>query len=348
MIRARTGFDAVQLGDGTVLVVGDDFACHPGGAVPGSERAELYDPIADTWVEVASLNKPRKSPATVALPDGSAMVLGGINSDDVPFSSTKIFSPETRTWTNGPLLDLARSEPLAAALADGRVIVAGSGDRTTSEIYDPARSSWERAAALPPNTDIRDIVSLSDGRVLALGFDHVDADPVPAGYLYDPQRDGWTAVEAPGVHGYVLAALTDGGALAIGGTDDGVERTSDRVRRFDPGSGRWAPVAPMLTPRIGPQVAVLDDGRMLVAGGAITQDDEIRSEALRSTEIFDPTTNGWSTADDLLEPREGGLAVVLEDGSVLVLGGSADFNTEGEVPWCPTPLTTVERFDRGP
>ena len=105
MLRGRTGFDAVVLKDGTVLAVGDDFACYPGGAVPGSERAELYDPIADSWVEVASLNKPRKSPATVALADGSAMVMGGINSDDVPFSSTKLFSPETLTWANGPLLE---------------------------------------------------------------------------------------------------------------------------------------------------------------------------------------------------------------------------------------------------
>ena len=83
-------------GDGTVLAVGDDFACHPGGAVPGSERAELLDPAEDAWAKVDSLNKPRKSPATVVLPDGSAMVIGGINSDDVPFSSTKLFSPETR------------------------------------------------------------------------------------------------------------------------------------------------------------------------------------------------------------------------------------------------------------
>src|SRR5215218_3942404 len=49
---ARTGFDAVVLGDGTVLAVGDDFACYPGGAMTGSERAELYDPLADVWLEV--------------------------------------------------------------------------------------------------------------------------------------------------------------------------------------------------------------------------------------------------------------------------------------------------------
>ena len=67
MFKVRQGFDAVLLGDGTVLAVGSDSACVPGGAEPGSETAEVYDPIADAWVEVESLNNPRKVPATVGL-----------------------------------------------------------------------------------------------------------------------------------------------------------------------------------------------------------------------------------------------------------------------------------------
>ena len=77
MVQARTGFDAVVLGDGTVLAVGDDFACYPGPASSGSETAERYDPTGDAWAEAPSLNKPRKEPATVVLADGSALVVGG-------------------------------------------------------------------------------------------------------------------------------------------------------------------------------------------------------------------------------------------------------------------------------
>ena len=95
MVRARTGFDAVVLGDGSVLAVGDDFACYPGPAAAGSERAERYDPVGDAWIEAPSLNKPRKEPATVVLSDGSALVVGGLNDVEQPFSSTKRFATGT-------------------------------------------------------------------------------------------------------------------------------------------------------------------------------------------------------------------------------------------------------------
>src|SRR5262245_49530418 len=104
MPRPRSGFDAVILGDGTVLVVGDDHDCAPGGASPGSELADIYDPSLDVWHEAQPLNKPRKNATMVTLPDGSAMVIGGVNRDEIPFSSTKILSPESGTWRDGPLL----------------------------------------------------------------------------------------------------------------------------------------------------------------------------------------------------------------------------------------------------
>ena len=151
MIHGRVGFDAVLLGDGTVLAIGDDKDCYPGGASEGSERAESYDPATDTWTEEGSLNKPRKLPATVVLDDGSAMVIGGLNSDDQGFSSTKIFSPATRSWTDGPLLGAARATPHAAVLVDGRVLVVDwqrSRSRTTSEIFDaPIRALVGRGRA---------------------------------------------------------------------------------------------------------------------------------------------------------------------------------------------------------
>jgi hypothetical protein len=101
MLRARTGFDSVGLGDGSVLGVGDDAACLPGPAEPGSETAERYDPATDTWTAAESLNKPRKSFATVVTQDGRALVLGGTNDEDQLFSSTKLFDPGTGRWSDG-------------------------------------------------------------------------------------------------------------------------------------------------------------------------------------------------------------------------------------------------------
>ena len=101
----------------------------------------------------------------------------------------------------------------------------------------------------------------------------------------------------------------------------------------------------MATARSGPQVAVLQDGRILVAGGSTWASGEPES-ALRSAEIYDATADRWSSAGELASPRKGGVAVPLNDGSVLVLGGDAEV-FQGDTPWCPEPFTTVERFYPG-
>ncbi len=356
MLHGRTGFDAVVLGDGTVLAVGDDQACLPGPAAPGSERAERYDPAADTWVEVPSLNKPRKEPATVAMWDGSAMVLGGLNDIEQPFSSTKVFETETGAWTDGPLMGLGRANPLAVTLPDGRVFVvsntSSSEDALTSELLDPATGSWIATAALPRLTWIDDMVALAGGTVLATGTFSGDSDSTPVAYLYDPVGDTWAGVQGLVGHGFRLVALPDGRALGLGGSDGGelsggTGGLTTAVHRFEPGRGVWETVAPMSTGRDAPQVVVLADGSVLVAGGAADA-DPAGGRGLVSTERYDPVQDRWQRGPDLLAPRYGGHAVALSDGSILILGGANDFNTEGDTPWCPTPLVTTERLDIRP
>ena len=356
MLHARTGFDAVVLGDGTVLAVGDDQACLPGPAEPGSERAERYDPVADRWAEVPSLNKPRKEPATVVTADGSAMVLGGINDVEQPFSSTKQFQTDTGDWTDGPLMAVGRSQPLAVTLPDGSVIVVsqtGSGDRRyTGERLDPASGSWAAISSLPARTFLDQMVALTDGTVLATGTFSGDTEDTPVAYVYDPGVDAWNGVQGLAGYGFTLVALPDGRALALGGNDGGelaggTGGLTTAVHRFEPGRGVWATVASMSTGRDEPQVVVLADGRVLVAGGSADADAN-GERALVSTELYEPAADRWLRGPDLLEPRYAGQAIALADGSVLILGGTNEFNTAGDVPWCATPLVTTERLDVAP
>jgi hypothetical protein len=154
----------------------------------------------------------------------------------------------------------------------------------------------------------------------------------------------------PGHTGFDLVPLAGGGALAVGGFvaggQDGELRETVRVSRFDPSLGAWVGAAPLDAPRIDPQIATLADGRVLLAGGATGRDD-LSAATLTSTGIYDPATDRWTPAADLTAPRKDGVALVLDDGSVLLLGGDDDFNVNGDVPWCPEPLATVERFVPG-
>jgi hypothetical protein len=349
MLRARTGFDSVVLGDGSVLSVGDDAACLPGPAEPGSDTAERYDPLTDTWTQAESLNKPRKSFATVVLGDGRALVLGGVNDVDEPFSSTKLFDPGTGRWSDGPLLDVARVEPVAATMSDDRVLagsvtfVGETNSATTTEVLDAAAKAWAMAA--PVDLSVTSFTALTEG-LLAIGDGFETESQM---LLFDPADETWVPIDGPTILRQPrLVALEDGGALAFGYEDLAIGRSpSARVERFDPATRRWVEATSMSIPRDAAMIIRLADGRVLVAGGATADGIEPGAQALATTEIYDPDTNRWSAGPDLLEPRKDGHALVLEDGSVLIHGGDADFNVEGDVPWCPEPMTSAERVYLG-
>ena len=353
MVDERQGFDAVVLGSGAVLAVGSDLDCAPGGAQPGSERAEAFDPGADAWSVVESLNKPRKNPATVVLRNGSALVLGGVNPDDVPYSSTKVFDDVARSWGDGPLLEYARERPVAATLDDGRVLVVsedGASDGVvTAELADPALTEWAPVRSPPSFVSVFDLVALPDGRALGLGTDGRDSEPAPAALVYDATADTWTEVEGLARFAAAYLALADGTVLAIGGSGGGelwgdTRAAVQDVASFDPATGRWTPVASMSTARLAHQSTVLSDGRVLVAGGTTVEASSGEPLPISSTELYDPSTDTWTTVGDLKEPRYGGLLVSLRDGSALILGGTGETDAGVDLPFCPAPLTTVERF----
>jgi hypothetical protein len=324
--------------------------------MPGSERAEVYDPTLDVWREVGSLNKPRKMPSTVGLPDGTAIVIGGINTDDVSFSSTKVYSPSTDSWSDGPLLNVARGTPTAVALPDGRVLVVSDDGRAghgqTLEVLDARRQAWAAAAGPGERMVIQSMTLLDDGIVLAIGSgsDEGLSEPFRAAWLYDPATGAWRPVDAPDMLPTDLIPIV-GGAFALGFSDESelLGRFGGPSRavgsRFDPSSGTWSPVRDLPTQRFLPQAARTPDGRVLVAGGRDSADG---GTVLASAELYDPLVDRWIMAPSLLAPRENGHAVAFGDGTVLVFGGDDTLNVFGDTPFCPPALSNVERLFLAP
>lgn len=110
----------------------------------------------------------------------------------------------------------------------------------------------------------------------------------------------------------------------------------------------WVGVGAMGTPRFDHTATLLADGRVLVVGGK--HDDEAGA-ALASAELYDPATRTWSPADALDLGRRDHTATLLNDGTVLVVGGQSPAGitpkTEIYDPaadlWSPGPDTTGGR-----
>jgi hypothetical protein len=87
--------------------------------------------------------------------------------------------------------------------------------------------------------------------------------------------------------------------------------------------GKFVAVGDMTTPRAGHIAVLLNDGRVLIAGGeAPTPVGTMGQLAqLRSAEIYDPAGREFTATDSMRSARLGLSAVLLRDGNVLFLGG---------------------------
>jgi hypothetical protein len=346
MVLARLGARASLLKGGTLLVVGN-APCVAAGEPTDSQRAEVFDPSSGTWAEVGSLNKERADPALVPRRDGRSMVLVASNPQSQPYSSTKLYSPTARAWSDGPLM-LRAGAIDAVTLADGSVFAVG---RARAEILGPGAAAWRRSTPPPSSFRVERLRLLTGGDVLAVG-ERDDEPGLTALLLFDVDKATWRSFPAPDVLRPQFIPLANGASLALGDDEGG-----GHVQRYDPASTSWAEPAQMAQGRTRAQVTVLPDGRVLVAGGVPLTSSAVdggysvtEGPALASTEIYDPATDSWSAGPSLLGPRQGGQAITLGDGSVLVFGGyvespppdtSPDTGTPGP---CPTPLATSERL----
>jgi hypothetical protein len=99
---------------------------------------------------------------------------------------------------------------------------------------------------------------------------------------------------------------------------------------------RFTLTGSMGQPRSGHTATLLQDGRVLVAGGVQNAGS---TGVLKTAEIYDPATRQFTAAGSMITPRTNGAATLLADGRVLISGG---FNFTAETF---TNLTAAEIFD---
>lgn len=319
-------FTATRLTDGRVLVAGGYGA---GGI---TNTAWLYDPIANTWLPTGAMATVRAGHTATLLPNGSVLVAGGQTSFSTETAAVEVYDPVTETWIAVGNMTEERENHTATLLANGKVLVAGgynhSGGGVTftasMDVFDPAANTWTRMpTSLATPRAQHAAALLPDGNLLLIG------GTSKLGPLNTAERvaiDGsGTTLEASPVVGNVTVATTlpDGTILACG---DG----SANAYRYTPATSNWT-ASTMLGWRLIPTITLLPDGRALVAGGIIMGGGGVRTN---SAEIYNPDTNSWTAAASMTAGRNAAQAVVLTDGTVLMMGG---FSGTGEV-------ATVEQY----
>ena len=229
MAGRRYAHTATLLADGRVLVAGGTRT------TVTLDSAEIYDPKSDAWSAAASLPAPRTGHTATLLPDGRVLVAGGTNGSGV-LATAAIYDPAANKWAPGPSMTMPRRGSLSTRLRDGRILVVGGLEfpgpaQVAAEIFEPKTESWSPAgqATQPLVRDGFAMTILKDGRVLICG----GAGPPPlaigatAGYIYDPQRDRWSASAymRQGRVDHSASLLPNGRVLVAGGRDAFVNGT---------------------------------------------------------------------------------------------------------------------------
>lgn len=113
-----------------------------------SSTTYLYDPINDSWANVATLNLGRGDTAAVGVINDRIYVAGG----DPAGNALEVFNPATNTWTILAPMSVARNH-CGGGVIDGKFYVVGgrgaAGAPTALEVYDPQSNSWSVRAPMP-------------------------------------------------------------------------------------------------------------------------------------------------------------------------------------------------------
>ena len=305
------------------------------------------------------------SSATPGSPSGSpsASQEGASASPSEVASPTSPVSPSPSasstiagTWIQSGKLKVARIAPHLVLLRNDRVLVVGNDNHCT-ELEDPSGKIISQRGALPES---------------------VRAE------LWNASTSAWTmtrSLDKPRDH-FGAVVLANGRVLVAGGVNQGIysddyhplgyvgHQSFSSAWTFDPKRNAWSRTSLMNTARTDPSIALLTDGRVLVAGGiyedylrewtgagtgstmtagaAMTGTGSSDTRAgrfadvgpsgppvpiLSTAELYDPRTDTWTRTGSMHHARSGAVAVTLTDGRVLVVGQSPDTLAADRASW---------------
>jgi hypothetical protein len=288
---------------------------------------EIYDPTTNTWF-ASSLPCIRIDPclggndATTAilLPNGTVMAAGGT-------VEPEIYDPVMQVWTAVNAPGLATQTVYSffsigiygtvTGLQNGGVLAEGGIVYTQGEyvspptnsisigvLYDLTQGSWSLLGSQAHAGSYAASGVLGNGKVLVTGGFNLFIQQLAD--LFDPATNTWTPA-APMTHYRQRHTATASAEV------------------YDPTSGTWTVVASMSTPRQSQGAVALSNGTVLVVGGL--NDASSAVIGIGTLEVYDPTSNTWTTSGAMVTTRQSFVLDTLGDGRILLDGGMP--NTTG-------------------
>ena len=283
--------------------------------LPAPISAPTPAPATGAFSPTGSMTAARFRAAATLLADGRALVVGG--SEDV--AAAEIFDPPTGAFSPTGAMSITRTGATATLLADGRVLVIGGWHDpdylASAEIFDPPTGTFSPTGPMTTARDQHLATLLRDGRVLVVGGLN-GSGYLASAEIYDPKTGTFSPTGSMSVarERHTVTLLADGRVLVVGGSGpamDVAEPVHASAEVYDARTGEFSPTGSMTTRRDDHTATLLEDGRILVAGG----------NGLAAAEIYDPKTGTFGPTGSMSGAHAYHTATLLADGRVLVAGG---------------------------
>ncbi|XP_068168839.1 kelch-like protein 36 [Antennarius striatus] len=311
----QTGRTSLREGVERLLLIGGEVSEH--GEELSANVCRL-DGETGGW-EVETELPAQRSHHCLAVLGGFIFAAGGSssrdNGGDAACNLLYRYDPRHNQWTKGAPMNQQRVDFYLGAVEECLIAVGGrneTGALSSVEVYRPAEDCWSFVAGLPrftyghAGTVHCGIVYISGGHDYQIGPYRRDV------LSYDPSRDSDVWVERQAMsqpRGWHCMASLDHLIYAIGGSDDHADTTERfdilQVESYDPRSGQWTKMAPLLLPNSEAGLAVWT-GRIYVLGGYSWE----KMSFSRATQVYNPDKDAWSRGPDLPKRIAGASACV--------------------------------------
>jgi hypothetical protein len=324
MATAREEHTATRLLDGRVLIAGGS---------PSFITAELYEPAQQAFNWIPDMRYGRRAHTATLLPaSGFVLIAGGADQSGISLSAAELFIPASAKFTPIQSMTTARDGHTATLLKTNQVLIAGGDSAGTAELFNPATRTFAPTGSMSRPRSAHAAVLLTDGRVLVTGGDPLGN----TAEIYDPKtgRFSLTGPMLQSRYSHTATLISGGNVLIAGGWANQSHSTGplSSAEIYDPASGRFFAIPPMMYARADHTATALLDGTVLVAGGSrqigqrpawVPCGPAIFFYPNSTVERFNPATRQFTlvSADSLTVPRYGQTATRLLTGDVLVTGG---------------------------
>ena len=192
-------------------------------------------------------------------------------------------------------------------------------NQQTSEIPQMSSSRWGHSSTL-----------LEDGRVLVVGGKEKSYGSIGSAEIFDPKTASWLSAGntlTPRGEGHTATLLSNGKVLITGGSGN------NSSELYDPSQNSWSYTGNMNQPRKWASANLLEDGRVLVAGG----DDSSRtgSTKLNSSEIYNPSKEIWIPTNPMNYAHSGHSTTFINEKLLLVGKDDAELFDPSSETWSP-------------